>query len=164
MLAAVLAVSAVCVIMFQRTDGGSPADPNNTNYNYIFDEDDPHADPRLVGKWQNIDNPQWYKMYLDDYDEDGYFWGKEWDESEDVFEEDLKYHGNGWFRWKRDKKEVQEIASTDEFRFTVSKNYAVKIGKDSVLQLTDRLVPSVVFRFRRPQIRTPWTDEVSPAN
>ena len=33
-------------------------------------EEIPHADPMIVGKWHNSANPQWYKVYYDDFDEE----------------------------------------------------------------------------------------------
>ena len=93
----------------------------------IFMEDEmPEADPMIVGKWQSSDNPQWYKVYYDDYDEDEQlFWGKEWDESEDVLEEDLKYHGNGWFRWEKKGKELCEYSTMDYRDVPIAKIYEI---------------------------------------
>ena len=85
-----------------------------TNSAGYAEEEVPHADPFIVGKWQNDVNPQWFKVYYDDYDEDeGFFWGKEWNEADDVSEEDLNYHGNGWFRWRREGKQLIEMHTMD---------------------------------------------------
>lgn len=55
----------------------------------------------IVGEWINVENPQWHKVYYDDPAEDAsYYWGKEWDEDDGVYEEDLLWHGNGWFVWQ----------------------------------------------------------------
>lgn len=75
---------------------------------YLTDEDE-----MLLGKWQNVDNPQWYRVYTDEEAPDGYYWGYEWDESEDVTEKDLTKHGNGWFRWKKRGSKVMELATAD---------------------------------------------------
>ena len=112
-IASALVAATVCAIFITRNghpnEPDRPIDPNNTHTNIVFEDDTPPADSTIVGKWNNTENRGWYKVYLDDYDEDGYYWGKEWDESEDVFEEDLPYHGNGWFRWRRDDKLMTEI-------------------------------------------------------
>ena len=78
----------------------------------IFMEDEmPEADPMIVGN---------------DYDEDEQlFWGKEWDESEDVLEEDLKYHGNGWFRWEKKGKELCEYSTMDYRDVPIAKIYEI---------------------------------------
>lgn len=87
----------------------------------------PTADPLMVGKWQNAENPQWYKVYYDDYDDDyGYFWGKEWDEAEDVREEDLNYHGNGWFRWRKENNRLTELHTMDAQDLPIEKNWLIK--------------------------------------
>ena len=110
---AAIAIATACVLIFFSGDNAKnedqPFDPNNTNTNIKFDDGTPPADSAIVGKWHSTDKPGWYKVYLDDYDDDGYYWGKEWDESEDVYETDLTYHGNGWFRWRRDGKQLTEI-------------------------------------------------------
>lgn len=87
----------------------------------------PVADSLIVGKWQNKDNPHWYKVYYDDYDEEQkLFWGKEWDESEDVQEEDLNYHGNGWFRWVKRGNILYECATMDACDVPIHRFYTIK--------------------------------------
>ncbi len=85
------------------------------------------ADPQWIGKWQNTANPQWFKCYYDDPDEDreGYFWGKEWDEDDDVFEEDLCYHGNGWFIWKKQKNRIIEVSMSEYNEMMVPQEYDI---------------------------------------
>lgn len=86
----------------------------------------PHADPAIVGRWVNTDNPQWFKVYLDDFDEEQQlFWGKEWDESDDVFEWDLSYHGNGWFRWKKEGNIIREYATMDARDVPIHRAYVL---------------------------------------
>ena len=75
---------------------------------FLTDEDE-----MLLGKWQNVDNPQWYRVYTDEEAKDGYYWGHEWDEAEDVTEADLTPHGNGWFMWKKRGSKVMEFATAD---------------------------------------------------
>lgn len=81
------------------------------------------SEANLVGKWENANQAGDYKVYLQDkvvpYPPDsanpynGYKWGKEWNESEGVYENDLKEHGNGWYMWKMEGKEITEIHQTD---------------------------------------------------
>ena len=99
------------------------------------EEDIIHADPMMVGKWQNTENPHWYKVYYDDCDEeDGLFWGKEWDESEEVFEEDLNYHGNGWFLWGKNGSLLREYATMDMRNIPIAKHYRVlRVTADSLV-------------------------------
>lgn len=90
------------------------------------------ADPYIVGLWQEASNPQWYKAYYDDAAEDGFYWGKEWQENDDVFEEDLAYHGNGWFKWKREKNELIELHVMTMSKAVVPKRWNITIKKNKM--------------------------------
>jgi len=84
------------------------------------------ADPAVVGRWCNSDNPQWHKVYLDDFDEEQQlFWGKEWNEDEEVFEYDLRYHGNGWFRWNVEGGTLHEYATMDARDVPIHRAYVL---------------------------------------
>ncbi len=116
----------------------------------------PTADSLMVGKWQNAENPQWYKVYYDDYDDDyGYFWGKEWDEAEDVQEEDLNYHGNGWFRWRKENNRLTELHTMDAQDLPIEKNWFVKhlsarTPNDSMIVINEKR-KAQCFHFTRVQ-------------
>lgn len=116
------------------------------------EEDMPHADPMMVGKWRNTDNPHWYKVYYDDYDEDErLFWGKEWDESEDVFEEDLNYHGNSWFRWEKKGKILREYATMDMDDVPIHHAFTIKKGSTDTLIYHELDYKKIVYHFVRVQ-------------
>lgn len=79
-------------------------------------EDLTGTEAQLIGKWQNEKDKGWYRVFYADavvndsisaYE--GYKWGKEWNESEDVYESDLTEHGNGWFMWRKNSAELFEI-------------------------------------------------------
>lgn len=97
------------------------------------------ADTQLVGYWQNVENPNWYKAYYDDEDEDeqGVFWGKEWDETDGVLEEDLAWHGNGWYKWQRTPKGVLERYRMDINESEVPYHYNITFDKDESMIVTD---------------------------
>ena len=110
----------------------------------------PTADPLIVGKWQNTANPGWYKVYYDDYDEEKkLFWGKEWDESEDVLEEDLNYHGNGWFRWEKRGKELHEYSTMDNRDVPIHRGYVIRSSTTDSLVYFEPDYKKVIFRFAR---------------
>lgn len=81
------------------------------------------SENNLIGKWENADKPGDFKVYTSDkvvvvppdstnpYND--YKWGKEWNENEKVYEKDLKEHGNGWYMWKLNGKEITEVGQTD---------------------------------------------------
>lgn len=123
-------------------------DEHTTNSALYFEDNIPPADPLIVGRWQNMDNPQWYKVYYDDYADEDFYWGKEWDESDDVQEEDLNYHGNGWFRWRKQGDELQEFHTMDTRDVPIAKLY--KIAKNDIQNLfLCEKSSRVNYRFRR---------------
>ena len=94
-------------------EGEMTLDEHSTNSVIYFEDEVPPADPVMVGNWLSVEKPGWYKVYYDDDDGEGRYWGKEWDTNEDVMEEDLSYHGNGWFRWEKNKDTLREYATMD---------------------------------------------------
>lgn len=129
-IASMLIVGATAVYMAHKYHNrihivGYPKE--KTNEHQVYQDETPIADSALVGKWQNQDNPQWFKSYYDDYDGDGFFWGKEWNEAENVYEEDLNYHGNGWFRWRIDKDQLLEMHTMDAQDTPIPKRWRVRL-------------------------------------
>ncbi len=82
-------------------------------------------DEMLLGKWQSLENEQWFRVYTDEEAEDGYYWGYEWDESEDVTEADLQKYGNGWFMWKKRGSKVLELATADNKGQLIPRPYTI---------------------------------------
>ena len=120
---------------------------NNVNY---ADDDAPNANPLIVGKWKNDAIPQWFKVYYDDYDEDGFFWGKEWNEANDVYEDDLNYHGNGWFRWCLKGKQLMEIHKMDVQNVPIPKMWDIRMRSlPRHLILTNPEDDKQCYKFRR---------------
>lgn len=114
------------------------------------EEEVPHADPNIVGKWRNTKNQGWYKVYYDDYDEDTHkFWGKEWDESENVVEEHLTYHGNGWFRWEKKGKELLEYATMDYLDTHILNSYILILSNPDTLVYREKDYKHIVYHFSR---------------
>ena len=114
----------------------------------FFDDSIPPADPLIVGKWSNTENPKWFKVYYDDYDEEQcLYWGKEWDESEDVLETDLRYHGNGWFRWKKQDGFIHEFATMDYRDVPIHRGYKIILStQDSLVYFeAERKAPALRF-------------------
>ncbi len=128
-------VAAVIVAVMLHTMYGSRVarSGRETNNSAYYDDGAPPADPSIVGKWQNADNPQWYKVYYDDYDGDGYYWGKEWSEDDDVYEEDLQFHGNGWFRWRKENKILVEHYMMEIRDVPITRRWRLRTKPDSLL-------------------------------
>lgn len=119
-----------------------------TDAGLFFDQSTPPADTLIVGKWSNKDNPKWFKVYYDDYDEEQcLYWGKEWDENEDIFEEDLKYHGNGWFRWKKEDGMLHEFATMDYRDVPIHRGYKIVKSTEDSLSYFEAERKSAILRF-----------------
>lgn len=153
-LAVALFVGAAVIVYIVHVSHGSKSgfDRHQTNSHVVFEEETPTADPAIVGRWQNKTNPQWFRVYYDDYDGDGFFWGKEWDEADDVHEVDLNYHGNGWFRWRKDGTQLLEMHTMDVQDVPIPKRWKVhtKSLPDS-LTLISVDVRNQCLRFGRVQ-------------
>ena len=121
---AVVAGAGIYYLMQEREEENEIESTDTENF-AVFEL--PCADSLMVGKWQNSECPQWYKFYYDDPDdEEGYFWGKEWNEADDVQEEDLNYHGNGWFRWRKKNNRLTEFHTMDATDVPIAKEWYVK--------------------------------------
>lgn len=141
------------------TPSQSLQDTANTDKHVIY-EPEKVANPLLVGQWLKDDNKH-YKVYLDDAcDEESYFWGKEWDEAQNISEEDLTYHGNGWFKWSITHNELTEIYVSENGSILVPYQYRIDSLNDSTFVYTsfritqteynqEKKVPFRTYHFHR---------------
>ena len=72
----------------------------------VFVEEE--LDTLMLGKWQHASDTTWYRIFTTEPAGDDFYWGREWNEAEDIYEEDLTPYGNGWFKWKKTNKDVIE--------------------------------------------------------
>ncbi len=96
----------------------------------------------LIGTWQKNGTQEFVRFLSTSEDamEDGYRFGYEWDEGEDVHPEDLKYHGNGWFKWQIvESKNLREIHLMDNGGADIPKTYTIKTLTETTLTYTDGL-------------------------
>jgi hypothetical protein len=104
----------------------APPEEATDKFSIFTEGEDETINALILGHWVNVDNPSWHRVYTDEYSGNGYYWGKEWDESEDVTEADLVDYGNGWFEWKMDGNDVLELATTDMSESRVPFIYTIK--------------------------------------
>ena len=91
----------------------------------------------LLGLWQEK-GTEAYVRFTSEQDETGeYKYGREWDESEDIFESDLLPYGNGWFKYKLVKSNLTEIHLMDNGGAEIPKIYVVTKLTDTELQYKD---------------------------
>ena len=74
-----------------------------------------------------------------------YKYGREWDESEDVFESDLLPYGNGWFKYKLVKSDLTEIHLMDNGGAELPKVYVVTKLTAGNLEYKDNFGTTHVF-------------------
>ena len=79
----------------------------------------------LLGLWQEKGTEEYVRFTSEKDDAGEYKYGREWDESEDIFESDLKPYGNGWFKYKLVKSDLTEIHLMDNGGAEIPKVYIV---------------------------------------
>lgn len=123
------------------------APKENTDKFSIFTEgENEEYNPLLIGHWVCVDRPAWHRVYTEEYSGNGYYWGKEWDEDEDVLEVDLVDYGNGWFEWKMDGDDVLELATSDMSETRVPFIYTIKkLSDKNLIYVEQRSTEKRVF-------------------
>jgi hypothetical protein len=83
-------------------------------------------------------------------DETGYLDGREWDEAEDSYEEDLQPYGNGWFKYQfKTQGDLTEIHLMDNGGADIPKEYIVSKLTDTELQYYEKDRKSNSFSFTK---------------
>ena len=91
----------------------------------------------LLGLWQE-NGQEAFVRFTDELDPTReYKYGRQWNVSEDVYEEDLKQYGNGWFKYKLVNSNLTEIHLMDNGGADVPKIYTVLQLTDDVLKYRD---------------------------
>ena len=114
----------------------------------------------LQGLWQettHTDLQHYVRFTKEASEEAGYLYGREWDEAEDVFEQDLldfleKYgiHGNGWFKYKFEKNgNLTEIHLMDNGGAEIPKVYVVTLLTDTDLAYYEKDHQAIKFKFTK---------------
>jgi hypothetical protein len=99
----------------------------------------------LLGLWQEK-GTEAYVRFTNEKDNTGeYKYGREWDESEDIFESDLLPYGNGWFKYKLVKSDLTEIHLMDNGGAELPKVYVVTKLTAGNLEYKDNFGTTHVF-------------------
>jgi hypothetical protein len=99
----------------------------------------------LLGLWQEK-GTEVYVRFTNEKDNTGeYKYGREWDESEDVFESDLLPYGNGWFKYKLVKSDLTEIHLMDNGGAELPKVYVVTKLTAGNLEYKDNFGTTHIF-------------------
>ena len=95
------------------------------------------VEANLLGLWQETGTEAYVRFTSEKDDTGEYKYGREWDESEDIFESDLLPYGNGWFKYKLVKSDLTEIHLMDNGGAEMPKIYVVTKLTDTALQYKD---------------------------
>ncbi len=91
----------------------------------------------LLGLWKETGTEAYVRFTSEKDDTGAYKYGREWDESEDIFESNLLPYGNGWFKYKLVKSDLTEIHLMDNGGAEIPKIYVVTKLTDTALQYKD---------------------------
>ena len=91
----------------------------------------------LLGLWQEKGTEAYVRFTSEKDDTGEYKYGREWDESEDIFESDLLPYGNGWFKYKLVQSDLTEIHLMDNGSADIPKIYQVVKLNAGELQYKD---------------------------
>ena len=99
----------------------------------------------LLGLWQEKGTEAYVRFTSEKDDTGEYKYGREWDESEDIFESDLLPYGNGWFKYKLVKSDLTEIHLMDNGGAEVPKVYIVTKLTAGDLEYKDNFGTTHIF-------------------
>ncbi len=91
----------------------------------------------LSGTWVEEYTLCYWVYSLEKDDSGDNYWGKTWDESDDVFETDLEWHGNGWFKWNIANNKLTQLHVMEIGSALVPKTYTVTSCNETTLVLKD---------------------------
>ena len=128
----ILFSTLACIMIAMTSCFGSSEEPT-------FVEND------LLGLWQEK-GTEAYVRFTSEQDETGeYKFGREWNESEDIFESDLLPYGNGWFKYKLVQSDLTEIHLMDNGGAEVPKVYVVTKLTAGDLEYKDNFGTTHIF-------------------
>ena len=108
----------------------------------------------LQGLWEENNTQHYVRFTTEQSDETGYLYGREWDEAEEVYEEDLTPHGNGWFKYKFETKgDLHEIHLMDNGGAEIPKEYIVTTLTDSKLEYYEKDRKNNKFYFSKVVVK-----------
>lgn len=91
----------------------------------------------LLGLWKDASQEAFVRFTTEADPTGEYKYGRQWNESEDIYEEDLVPYGNGWFKYKLVKSDLTEIHLMDNGGADVLKIYTVLQLTEDVLKYKD---------------------------
>ena len=104
----------------------------------------------LQALWQENNTLHYVRFTTQQSDETNYLYGREWNEAEDVYEEDLLPKGNGWFKYKFESNgSLTEIHLMDNGGAEIPKVYVVTKLTSTDLEYYEKDRTSNKFYFSK---------------
>ena len=104
----------------------------------------------LQALWLENNTQHYVRFTTEQSNETGYLYGREWDEAEDIYEEDLLPHGNGWFKYKFESNGgLHELHLMDNEGAEIPKEYIVSKLTDTDLEYYEKDYKSIKYRFSK---------------
>ena len=104
----------------------------------------------LQGLWEENGTQHYVRFTTEQSDEPKYLYGREWDEAEHVYESDLEYHGNGWFKyWFETSGDLHELHLMDNDGAEIPKEYIVSKLTDTELNYYEKEYKNHKFYFTK---------------
>ena len=104
----------------------------------------------LQGLWLENNTQHYVRFTTEQSDEPKYLYGREWDEAEEVYEEDLLPYGNGWFKyWFESNGGLHELHLMDNQGAVIPKEYIVSKLTDTDLEYYEKDQKNNKFYFRK---------------
>ena len=104
----------------------------------------------LQALWLENGTEHYVRFTTEQSDEAKYLYGREWDEAEEVYEEDLKPQGNGWFKYLFETTgSLTEIHLMDNGGAEIPKVYVVSKLTSTDLEYYEKERKSNKFYFTK---------------
>jgi len=108
----------------------------------------------LQGLWLEKGTEHYVRFTTEQSDEPKYLYGREWDEAEDIYEDQLKPYGNGWFKyWFESNGGLHELHLMDNEGAEIPKEYIVSKLTDTALEYYEKDKKSNKFYFDRVVVK-----------
>jgi hypothetical protein len=104
----------------------------------------------LQALWLENNTQHYVRFTTEQSNETGYLYGREWDEAEDLYEEDLQPQGNGWFKYKFESNGgLHELHLMDNGGAEIPKEYIVSKLTSTDLEYYEKDHKSSKFYFSK---------------
>lgn len=104
----------------------------------------------LQALWEENNTQHFVRFTTEASDETGYYYGREWNEADEVFEDDLLPYGNGWFKYElKTSGTLTEIHLMDNGGAEIPKVFIVSKLTDTSLEYYEKDRTSSKYYFTK---------------